>query len=84
MWPLLVPIRDAPSAEVVRGEFDLNPVAGQDADVVHPHLAADVCKHTVPVVEFDSEHCAWKRFYNLPFQDDHVIFRFRQCISPRG
>lgn len=81
---LLISIRDSTATEVVRGQFDLHSVARKDPDVVHPHLPADVRKHFVSVVKFDTEHRSWKWFYDLSFQDDHVIFRFRQCISPRG
>ena len=48
--PLLVPINDATAAEVIRAELYNHPVVGQDPDVVHPHLAADVGQYLVPVV----------------------------------
>src|SRR5215208_5407552 len=38
----LVPIGDSPPVEVVRRQFDLDPVARQDADVVTPHLARNM------------------------------------------
>ena len=80
---LLVPICDATAAEVVGGQFDLNTVSWKDADVVHPHLAAYVGQHAVPVVEFNSEHRSRKWLDDLSFQDDHIVFGFRQCLSPR-
>src|SRR5262245_2062339 len=39
---LLVAVDDATSGEVVGGELDLDPVAGEDADAVHPHAARRV------------------------------------------
>ena len=37
--PLLVPIGDSTSLEVIGGELHLDAISGKDADVVHPHLA---------------------------------------------
>src|SRR5262245_9506753 len=53
---LLEPVRDAAPGQVVGGQLDLDPVAGQDADEVHAHLARDVRQHAVPVVELHPEH----------------------------
>src|SRR5947209_7139831 len=39
---LLVPVDDSTAGEVVGGELDDDPVLREDADVVLPHLAADV------------------------------------------
>src|SRR5213083_2061326 len=52
----LVAVDDAPSGEVVRRQFDDDPVLGQDTDVVLPHLAADVSQDLVSVGELDPEH----------------------------
>src|SRR5580692_3383795 len=48
---LLVPVHDPPATEVVGTELYDYPVVGQDADVVHPHLPADVSENLVPVVQ---------------------------------
>src|ERR1700722_14880838 len=53
--PLLVPVDDAATAQVVRTELDDHPVIRQDPDVVHPHLPADVGEYLVPVVQLHSE-----------------------------
>src|SRR5947207_14380283 len=53
---LLVSIRDATPAEVIGSELDLDAIAGQDPDVVHPHLPRDVGEHLVPVLELPPEH----------------------------
>ena len=47
---LLVPVDDPPTTEVVGAQFDDDPVIGEDPDVVHPHLSADVSQDLVPVV----------------------------------
>src|SRR3954452_13312678 len=52
----LVAVGDATSGEVVGSEFHLNLVAGQDADVVHPHFPGDVRQHFVAIFELDPEH----------------------------
>src|SRR6188768_888600 len=54
--PLLVAVRDPAAAEVVGRELDLHAVTREDPDVVHPHLARDVCEHLVPVLELDAKH----------------------------
>src|SRR5215471_479698 len=53
--PLLVPVDDPPTAEVVGTQLDDDSVIGEDPDVVHPHLPADVGQDLVPVVEFHPE-----------------------------
>ena len=70
---LLVPVRDATPGEVVGSEFHLHLVAGEDADVVHAHLAGDVGQDFVPVVERDLEHCVRKRFEDLALEHDRVF-----------
>jgi len=58
---ILVAIRDTASGEVVGSEFNLHLVAGQNADVVHPHLSGDVRQDLVAILEFDPEHCVRER-----------------------
>src|SRR5690349_14764805 len=52
---LLVSVDDPAATQVVRAQLDDHPVVGQDPDVVHPHLAADMSKYLVPVVELHPE-----------------------------
>src|SRR5260370_40467550 len=52
---LLVPVHDPPATEVVGAELYDYPVVRQDADVVHPHLPADVSENLVPVVQLHPE-----------------------------
>ena len=46
----LVPVDNPAAAQVIRTQFHDDPVIGQDPDVVHPHLPADVGEDLVPVV----------------------------------
>src|ERR1051325_4204304 len=72
---LLVAVRDAPAVEIVGRELDLDPVAGQDADVVPAHLAGDVAKHLVPVVELDLEHRVREGLHDLALHLDLLFLR---------
>src|SRR4029079_617734 len=74
----LVSIRDTASGEVVGGELYLDLVAGEDADVVHPHLARDVSQHFVPVLQLDAEHRVRQRLDDRAFEHDRVFLRLRQ------
>src|SRR5947209_10528648 len=79
---LLVPVGDATPAEVVGRELDLHPVAGEDPDVVHPHLPGDVCEHLVPVLELDPEHGVGQRFDDRPLDQDRVVLGLGQDLPP--
>jgi hypothetical protein len=46
----LVPVDNPAAAQVVWAQLNDNPVIRQDADVVHPHLPADVGENLVPIV----------------------------------
>src|SRR5581483_685192 len=80
---LLVSVGDPTAIEVVRRELDLDPVAGQDADVVAPHLARDVAEHLVPVVELDLEHRVREGLDDLALHLDLLFLRQSAC-DPSG
>src|SRR5215210_961941 len=67
---LFVAIRDAAPVQIVGRELDLDPVAGQDADVVTSHLPRDVAEDLVPVVELDLEHGVREGFNDLALHLD--------------
>src|SRR3954464_4504873 len=71
---LLVAVGDAAAVEVVRREFDLHPVTGQDADVMAAHLARDVPEHLMLVVELDAEHGVRKGLGDLALHLDLFFF----------
>jgi hypothetical protein len=53
---LLVPVDDAAASQVVRRELHDHAVLRKDADVVLPHLAADVGEDLVTIAQLDPEH----------------------------
>jgi hypothetical protein len=59
---LLLPEDDSALGQIVGGEFDLDAVAGEDADEVLAHLAGDVAEDlAVGVVETKLEHRVGQR-----------------------
>ena len=54
---LFLTIRNAAFRQVIRRHFQRHSVAGQDADEMQAHFAADVGKHFMPVLEHDPKHC---------------------------
>ena len=53
---LLVPVNDAAPRKVVWRQLHDDTVLGQDADVVLPHLAADVGENFVTVLQLNAKH----------------------------
>ena len=53
---LLESVGDAAAGQVVRRQLDADAVTGQDADEIHPKLAADVGEHPVAILQLDREH----------------------------
>jgi hypothetical protein len=81
-FSLLVPVGDTASSEVVRGQFHLNLVARENADVVHTHLPGDVCEHLVSIVEFDLEHGIRQRLEDLALENDRIFLWLWQGTAP--
>src|SRR5690606_6259594 len=71
---LLVAVDDASAGQVVRREFDDDPVLGQDADVVLPHLAADVGQNLVAIGELHPEHGVREWLDHPAFDLDGPVF----------
>src|SRR4051794_4947865 len=67
---LLVPVDDPTAGQVVRRQLDHDSVLRKDADVVLPHLAADVRQDLVTVGELDAEHGVRQRLDNAPLDLD--------------
>jgi len=53
---LLVAVDDPTPSEVVGRKLHDHAVIRKDSDVMHPHLAADMSEHLVPVIKFNPEH----------------------------
>src|SRR3989442_3281534 len=84
--PSLIPHSpgNASSFQVVGRQLHEDLVARHDADEVHPHLAADVREHRVPVLELDLEHRVWKGFGNGPLHfDDFFVARLTRQLRSR-
>jgi hypothetical protein len=71
---LLHTVGDAALAEVIRRQFDLDAVAGEDANVVFAHTPRDVGGEDVSVVEFNPEHGIRQGFEHLSFHFNDVFF----------
>src|SRR3974390_2192024 len=74
MVSLLVPVHDPPATEVVGAELHDHPVVRQDADVVHPHLPADVSENLVPVVQLHPEEGIRQRPAPRAFDLNGAVF----------
>src|SRR6476646_2173961 len=61
---------DAAACEVVRGELHLDPVSGEDPDVVLAHLPRDLGEHGLAALELDAEHRARERLDDLALDLD--------------
>src|SRR5262249_33223112 len=72
--PSLIAVDDPPAGEIVRGELHDDPVLGQDADVVLPHLAADVGQDLVTVGELHPEHGVRQGLDDAAFDLDGTVF----------
>src|SRR5262249_15953117 len=90
---LASPIDDAAAVQVVRRKLDLDPVAGQDADPVAPHLPGRVADRGVTVVELDAKHAVPQRLGHLTLELALLFFHTHPGLpavrrarrpSPRG
>src|SRR6476469_2339065 len=70
-------IGDAATREVVRRQLDADAVTRQDADEVHPQLAADVGEHPVAILELHGEHRVGERLDDRPFHFDRILLGHR-------
>src|SRR6202012_927978 len=68
-----VAVGDAGAVEVVGGELATHAVPGQNPDPEAAHLARDVAKHFVPVVEPDLEHRVGQGLNDLALEFDLVF-----------
>src|ERR1700749_2322702 len=71
----LRPEHDASTTQIVRGQFHGHLVAGEEADVVHPHLSGDVTENHVPVLQLHTKRRIGKILENLTLHMNDVVFR---------
>jgi hypothetical protein len=75
-------IGDPAAREVVGRQLDADPIPGQDADEVHPQLAADVGQDAVLVIQLDGEHGVGKRLDDRSFNLDSILLGHRRRQAP--
>ena len=71
---LLVPVHDSATSEVVGRKLNDHPILRQDADVVLPHLSADVGEDLMSVLQLNAEHRIGQRLDNTPLDLDGPVF----------
>jgi hypothetical protein len=73
---LFIPIYDPTLRQVVRREFDPNPVSRKNSDVIHSHLAADMRKqlNVVTLVQLDTKPRAWQILKDNALNLDALFF----------
>src|SRR5699024_9855432 len=73
--------------QVIRRQLHYSTVLWENTDVVLTHLAGNVSKNLVPIIELDTEHCVWQRlddatlYLNCAFLSHNLYFsgsRFRR------
>jgi hypothetical protein len=68
-----VAIGDPALGEVVWGEFECDPIAGEYADAIATKLAGEVCKNGAFLIELYAVETAWELFY-YGSSDFYAIF----------
>jgi hypothetical protein len=67
-------IHDAAFREVVRGQLDSDLVPRKDADIVLAHLAGDMSRDGVTVLQLDPENSVRQGLRDRAFHLDNVVF----------
>src|SRR5919201_1243043 len=68
-----VSVGDPAPRQVVGRQLDLDPIAGQDPDVVLAHFSGDSGENAVAAVDLHAEHRAWKRFDDFALDLDFLF-----------
>src|SRR6202044_980266 len=77
------PVDDPALGEVIGRHFHRDLVAGEDADVVFPHLAGNMRGNHVAVLQLHAEGGVGQRLHYLTFHLDRVFFG-HTALSSRG
>src|SRR5699024_4765371 len=80
---LLVAVDDASAGQVIRRQLHYNTVLWENTDVVLTHLAGNVSKDLVPMIELDTEHCVWQRLDDAPLYLNCAFLRHHLYFSGR-
>ena len=70
----MVAVNNTRSRRIVGRDLEHNPVAWEDTDVIHAHLARDIREQFVPTVELDFERGVRQRLKDDPFGADGIDF----------
>ncbi|OHU38512.1 hypothetical protein BKG80_12205 [Mycobacteroides chelonae] len=71
---LLVPVNDPTAGQVIGRQLHYHSVLRQDADVVLPHLAADMGKYLVSVLQLNAKHRIGQGFDHPALDLDGSVF----------
>jgi hypothetical protein len=66
---------DPALAQIVRGEFDRDLVARENADVVHAHLPGYVSQQHMAIFQFDPKRSVREVFNDLTLHLDNIVLR---------
>jgi hypothetical protein len=81
LFTLFVPVSDPAFGQIVGGHFNLHAVAGENADEIFAHLAADLRQHDVlAVIQTDTEEGVGQFIYYDALGRNKIIFS--QTKSP--
>ena len=72
---------DSALGQVIGGHLDGDLVAGEDADVVHPHLAGDVCEDFVAGLQLRPESGVGQSLGNDGLDGDRFFLRHRLLLG---
>jgi len=67
-------VGDAALCEVVRSQLDRDPITGQDPDIVFAHLAGNMGRHNMAIVQFHAEERVRERLDDRPLHFDAFFF----------
>lgn len=73
---------DPSPRQIVWRQLNRYLVTGQDTDIVHTHLAGDVAKYYMTILQLDTKRRIGKVLYNLPLHLDNIFLRHDSCSGP--
>jgi hypothetical protein len=80
---LSLAVHNSPLGQVIRRDFDCDPVAGDDADEILAHLAGDMGEDAMAVLELDHELGVGKRLHDAPFGTNRFLFGHSDLLHRR-
>jgi hypothetical protein len=77
---LLEAVGDTPLGQVIRRQFNADPIARGDADKVAAHLSAGLRHDLMALIQFDSKMSVRKTLDYGSFQLDRFFFRHKYLL----